>query len=69
MSGSEGSRPCPECGSEMDTYYDTKPHEFVHAECLECGFYYTTIDGWLSLRRVNEFRKEMDLKPLKRLKE
>jgi len=68
MSGCSSSEKCPKCGSEMSTYSDYKPHDYVSGDCLECGFYYRTEDGQLTLDEVNEEREVQDLEPLKELK-
>ena len=42
----------------MSCYSDYKPHDYVHGECVECGFSYHTITKQLSLDELNEARKE-----------
>ena len=70
MSGNSYNTECPYCHSEMETYSDWKPFEFTEHQCLECGWYTTTMEGRSSLEEVNENRYEIDedSKPLKELK-
>jgi len=51
------------------TYSNWKPYDIVSGECLDCGFYYDTKEGQMTLEEVNERRKDYDLKPLKELAE
>ncbi len=67
MSGMSSSVSCNQCGGEMNTYSDYKPHDYVSGECLDCGFCYYTEDSQMTLQEVNEQRASMDLPPLKRL--
>jgi len=69
MSSETYTRLCSQCGSEIEAFYENRPHEFVNGECLECGFFYYTVEDRLSLRDVNWRRKQSGLKSLKRLKE
>ena len=70
MSGNSYDSVCPECESEMYSYSDHKPYEYTVHECLECGWYTTTMEGRYTLEEVNELRYEIDedSKPLKELK-
>lgn len=69
MSGVSSTARCPMCGSkDMEVYSDWKPHEFVSGECYECGFCYQTNDGQMTLKEVNEHRKDLELPKLKKLK-
>jgi|TARA_B100001971_G_C18115922_1_gene496794 hypothetical protein len=58
MSGHSDIGDCPNCGSEMNTYYNWKP--FSHGEnyCIHCGFYSTTKVGQMTLELINEYREE-----------
>jgi len=70
MSGNSYDSVCTECESEMYSYSDHKPYEYTVHECLECGWYTTTMEGRYTLEEVNELRYEIDedSKPLKELK-
>ena len=68
MSGCSYDEKCPECGANMSCYSDYKPHNFVSGDCTECGFYYRTVDGQMTLEEVNHIRVEiLDWEPLERL--
>ena len=58
MSGVSDTRKCPICGKEMNIYSDWKPIDAVHGECLNCGFTYYTAIEQMSLKEINELRKE-----------
>lgn len=58
MSGHSDSGMCPNCGENMSTYSDYKPHDYVSGECMNCGFYYYTKAGQFSLKTLNEVRQE-----------
>lgn len=68
MSGNGYTTTCPECGEEMSAYSDHKPHDYVSAECLECGFCYYTTDAQMTLKEVNDLRVEQGMTKLKKLK-
>lgn len=74
MSGHSYDNPCPNCGKPMNCYSDHKPFDMTSAECLYCGFYHSPKTGYLTLKELNEIRKEYcydncikTLKPLKKL--
>ena len=69
MSGCSGSGICPKCGgSNLMTYSDYKSFDCVSGECLDCGFNYCTLEEKrISLKQLNERRKDYDMKPLKKL--
>jgi Zn ribbon nucleic-acid-binding protein len=69
MSGTSNNETCPKCGRKMKNYYDWKQHQYVSRECLHCGFAYATKEYQMSLNEVNEIRTDMELKPLKKLKQ
>lgn len=69
MSGHSSDTQCPECDGLMQTYSDYKPFDQVSGNCLECGFAYFTHTLQLDLEEVNEARREMELKPMLKLKE
>ena len=64
MSGFSGDGPCPNCGKNMNTYTDYKPFNNASGECIECGFYYKTVSGQMSLKELNSFRSEHNNDPL-----
>lgn len=66
MSGNSMSNTCPNCGKEMSTYQDYKPHDYVSGECLHCGFSYWTIAEYMSLEDLNDQRQENGMRPLKK---
>lgn len=69
MSGHSDTTNCPNCGgSKLNTCNDYKPFDQVSGECMDCGFYYYTEIGQMTLEEMNESRAESDLKPLKRRK-
>jgi hypothetical protein len=68
MSGDSYQTDCPNCGGDLHAYADRKPFNFVTAECMDCGFYYTVKTGQMSLKTLNDWRGEMKLPPLKRRK-
>ena len=67
MSGHSSSEICPICGNSMSTYSDYKPFDQTWGECLECGFNYWTQAKQMTLKEVNDRRKEEEppLKPIK----
>lgn len=68
MSGCSDSAKCPRCGSaNMNANSDWKPFDTVSGECLECGFTYWTEVSLMTLKEVNELRKDYEMKPLKAL--
>ena len=70
MSGSSYESICPMCKADnMSCSSDWKPFDLVSGECLECGFYYWTEEGQMTLEQVNEAREERDLEPLTELAE
>lgn len=68
MSGSSDQEKCPFCEGAMEVSSDWKPHDFVSGECLECGYLYYMKTGQMSLKEVNEIRKDRELKPIKQFK-
>lgn len=79
MSGYGYNAPCPNCGGSLDCYSDHKPFDYVFGQCYDCGFYYDTKSGQLTLDELNELRDQMNeeneyvgedyLQPLKELPE
>ena len=65
MSGHSSAQPCPICEASMSIYNDYKPFDNISGECVECGFYYYTKAGQMTLKEVNERREEYDLEPIK----
>ena len=68
MSGSSFGETCPKCGNEMLSCSDWKPHNSVSGECLFCGFEYWTVTGQRTLDEVNDQRKDIGLRVLKKLR-
>ena len=72
MSSHSYSEVCPNCGKEMDVWQDTRPFNMTYGECKYCGFGFTTKAYQMSLKELNEVRKDHkenfdeDLKPLKK---
>ena len=60
MSGVSSSISCPICGEDMDVYSDWKPIDNVSGSCVGCGFAYRTITEQMSLKEINELRKEFN---------
>jgi hypothetical protein len=70
MSGNSYTDNCPRCDSEQFyCYTDTKPHDYISGECLDCGFCYWTTDAINTLEDVNSLRESFDLPKLDKLKE
>jgi hypothetical protein len=67
MSGESHDSVCPCCGKNMNCYSDWKPFDLVSGDCLNCGFTYFTKTDRMTLKEVNQCRKDMDLKPIKKL--
>ena len=68
MSGCSYDTICPKCGNKkMHSYSDYKPHDSVAGECLKCGFAYYTTETQLSLKEVNELRRDFEMKKLTKL--
>lgn len=58
MSGHSDLSECPNCSStNMDTFTDYKPYDYVSGICLECGFNYVTRANFLTLEQLNEERR------------
>jgi Zn ribbon nucleic-acid-binding protein len=70
MSGTSGDQTCPKCFGEntLMIYYESRPHDSVAGECIQCGYSYWTERGRMDLEEVNEMRADRELKPLKALK-
>ena len=69
MSGCNYTRPCPDCGAEMECYVDWKPYDTNNCTCLDCGFTAWMKKARLTLEEVNEERENYDLPKLEKLKE
>ena len=64
MSGTSYTTTCPECEEKtLLCYSDYKPHDIVSGYCVNCGFYYNTIDGKLSKKELIELQKEESYNP------
>ena len=68
MSSNSFDSECPNCGGQMNCSSENRPHDSVSGICIECGFTFWTDRGISSLDEVNDERKDMELKPLKKLK-
>ena len=68
MSGCSDSCECCKCGGEMFTYSDYKPHDYIDGTCLNCGFGYYTIEEQKKLKEINQRRKDLGMKPIKKLR-
>jgi len=64
MSSNSYGDTCPNCGGNMDCYSDNKPFLRESGQCLNCGFYYMTVPGFLNLKELNELRIEEEIKPI-----
>ena len=58
MSGVSYDKECPNCGGTLDCYSDYKPFDHGSGQCLDCGFYYFTKTGQLTLEELNNEREE-----------
>ena len=59
---------CCKCGGVMYIITNWRPHPSTRGECLDCGYTYYTISDQMSLKRVNEMRKEYGIQLLRSLK-
>ena len=57
MSGTSYSDTCPSCGSDLQSYSDHKPISRNWHECLHCGFTCFPETDQMSLKHLNELRK------------
>mgnify|MGYP003148874348 CR=1 FL=1 len=60
---------CSRCGSKNYFICEETRQINVSAECLDCGTIRFTQEDRMSLEEVNELRKDMEMKPLKKLAE
>ncbi len=64
MSGANGTQDCPNCSGKetMMTYMDWKPHDIVSGECMRCGYFYFTQNGFMSKKALKERRKDYGMR-------
>ena len=55
---------CPVCGEDMDVYEDYKPCPIVICQCYNCGFCTTTESTRMTLKEINEQKKDQGIKLL-----
>lgn len=61
MSGSSWNTDCPNCNTK-DTLWcnsDWKPHDSVSGECVKCGYYFRTTNGFSTKAELIELRKSL----------
>lgn len=63
MSGYSESINCPRCGGE-ETLEHSIDNSSVDGFCINCGYWYRTIEGVTSLNELNEERKGVNLPEL-----
>jgi len=63
MSGSSASQDCPNCNGKntLMTYADWKPHDVVSGECVRCGYYFFTQNGFMSKSELKARRNDFDI--------
>lgn len=61
---------CPKCGNEdMNVVASNRPYDSVQGDCLNCGFYYYTVEAFMTLDEVNAQRADLELEPITELAE
>lgn len=59
MSGCSDSTTCPNCRNNINMYTDWKPFDYVTlGPCVHCGFTSYATSKYISLKELNELRKE-----------
>lgn len=61
MSGHSDLTPCPNCGAAADQYTDRKPFDYTSITCYECGFMMGPHITYMTLKELNEERKEREV--------
>ena len=69
MSGYSEVIDCPKCGSKESLEHSCS-YDYYTDICLECGYFFEEMveEKRLSLKELNQKRKEFELEPLKRRK-
>ena len=57
---------CPKCDGDLRTHGERFN---LSGECLECGYYFVTIEKTSTLEDLNDARDLYDLPPLEKLKD
>jgi hypothetical protein len=42
---------------------DSRPHETISGECIRCGYYFYTANGFMTRKELDKVRKNYDRKP------
>lgn len=59
MSGCSDVTTCPNCRNQIHMYVDWKPFDYTTlGPCVHCGFTSYTVSKYISLKDLNERRKE-----------
>jgi len=66
MSGFSESTNCPNCGNSADEYNDWKPFNYTSIQCDHCGLLITPTLSYLTLKDLNERRRENGLPMLRK---
>lgn len=67
MSGFSNSIECPNCGSATaDLYQDYKPFDYINIQCLECGLIISPSVDYMTLKNLNDIRRDMGLPLIKK---
>jgi uncharacterized Zn finger protein (UPF0148 family) len=67
MSGYSTVIPCPNCGKGADLNGDTRETPSESVFCPHCGYYTMTTHCQSNLAELNEYRRESDMRPLRKL--
>ena len=66
MSGCSSETDCPNCGKDADLYVDWKPFESSTITCAHCGFMAYPVVKYMTLKDLNEYRRNLGLKLLRK---
>lgn len=66
MSGFSNETECPNCGNNADEYTDWKPFNYTSIQCLHCGLLISPQISYLTLKDLNNLRKDSELKLLRK---
>jgi len=66
MSGCSSETDCPNCGKDADLYSDWKPFDYSIIKCPHCGLRIFPILKYMTLKDLNEYRRDNDMTLLKK---
>jgi len=61
------TRPCPNCLEPADFMIETRPFEREYIQCNYCGLAIYPKIRYMSLKELNEIRKDSEMTMLKKL--